>query len=107
MADACGFGWAIWDWKAGFHYWNSGSNSPASGLRDALFPRPKLRALGPGQFDFDSAVGKTFRVEWAAGWSAGWSGIATQTLLSPRFAFTDPGPLLPAAFYRVEWLKQE
>jgi len=30
-------GWAIWDWKAGFKYWDSGSNQPAPGMREALF----------------------------------------------------------------------
>jgi endoglucanase len=32
--------WAVWDWKAGFRYWDEKSNAPAPGLRDALFSRP-------------------------------------------------------------------
>src|SRR5256885_8924569 len=30
-------GWAIWDWKAGFRYWDSEKNEPVPGMRDALF----------------------------------------------------------------------
>jgi endoglucanase len=37
LAEACGFGWAIWDWKAGFHYWSRASDAPAPGMHDALF----------------------------------------------------------------------
>lgn len=40
MREECekrGFGWAIWDWKAGFKYWDSKSNRPADGMREALF----------------------------------------------------------------------
>jgi endoglucanase len=40
--DEHGMGWAMWDWKAGFHYWEGdedGGPDPA-GLREALFPRP-------------------------------------------------------------------
>jgi hypothetical protein len=105
LADACGFGWAIWDWKAGFHYWNSTSNATQPGLRDALFPRPKLRALGPGQFEFEGAAGKSYQVERITDWSAGWTSIHTQRLLTPRFFFAET--MLPptAALYRVEWLK--
>jgi endoglucanase len=38
-AEACGFGWAIWDWKAGFCYWDSKTDAPAPGLRAALFSK--------------------------------------------------------------------
>ena len=34
-AEKLGFGWAIWDWKAGFKYWD-GTN-PLPGMRAALF----------------------------------------------------------------------
>ncbi|HZV34494.1 MAG TPA: glycoside hydrolase family 5 protein [Verrucomicrobiae bacterium] len=30
-------GWAIWDWNAGFRYWNERQNEPMPGMRDALF----------------------------------------------------------------------
>jgi endoglucanase len=34
-AERLGFGWAIWDWKAGFKYWDK--TKPAEGMREALF----------------------------------------------------------------------
>jgi endoglucanase len=34
-AERLGFGWAIWDWKAGFKYWNGKEALP--GMREALF----------------------------------------------------------------------
>lgn len=30
-------GWCVWDWNAGFHYWDPRKNEPAPGLREALF----------------------------------------------------------------------
>src|SRR5208282_4810568 len=30
-------GWAIWDWSAGFRYWDKQNNRPMPGMRDALF----------------------------------------------------------------------
>ncbi len=36
-AENAGMGWCIWDWKAGFHYWNAQKNQPESGMREALF----------------------------------------------------------------------
>lgn len=41
MRKACeemGFGWAIWDWSAGFRYWEG--DKPAAGMRQALFGKP-------------------------------------------------------------------
>ena len=32
-----GLGWCIWDWKAGFRYWDREKNAPAPGMREALF----------------------------------------------------------------------
>jgi len=29
--------WALWDWKAGFRYWDEKANAPAPGMREALF----------------------------------------------------------------------
>ncbi len=39
--DDAGLGWALWDWKAGFQYWNPDQNKPATGFREALFPKPR------------------------------------------------------------------
>jgi endoglucanase len=36
-AEHAQIGWAIWDWKAGFHYWNEAAGRPESGMRQALF----------------------------------------------------------------------
>jgi endoglucanase len=36
--DEAGIGWAIWDWKAGFRYWDPTTNQPSPGMRHALFP---------------------------------------------------------------------
>jgi endoglucanase len=36
-AEAARIGWAIWDWKAGFHYWNEKTGRPEPGMRQALF----------------------------------------------------------------------
>jgi endoglucanase len=36
-AERLGFGWAIWDWKAGFKYWTG--EEPVEGMREALFAR--------------------------------------------------------------------
>jgi endoglucanase len=30
-------GWALWDWKAGFRYWDPRANRPEPGLHEALF----------------------------------------------------------------------
>lgn len=30
-------GWAIWDWSAGFRYWDKENNQPMPGMREALF----------------------------------------------------------------------
>jgi endoglucanase len=37
--DQLQLGWAIWDWKAGFKYWDGAKNQPAPGMREALFDR--------------------------------------------------------------------
>lgn len=36
--DEADVGWAIWDWKAGFRYWDPEQHRPAPGFREALFP---------------------------------------------------------------------
>ena len=30
-AEKARIGWAIWDWKAGFHYWNEKTGKPEPG----------------------------------------------------------------------------
>jgi endoglucanase len=36
-----GLGWAIWDWKSGFNYWDRRNQRPFPGMHEALFPREK------------------------------------------------------------------
>jgi endoglucanase len=35
--DGQKLGWAIWDWSAGFRYWDKKENQPMPGMRNALF----------------------------------------------------------------------
>ena len=36
--DEAGMGWAIWDWRSGFNYWDLKNHKPLPGMRKALFP---------------------------------------------------------------------
>ncbi len=38
--EAAGIGWALWDWHAGFNYWNPQTNQPEPGMHEALFGKP-------------------------------------------------------------------
>ena len=44
-AEKAGIGWAIWDWKAGFRYWDEKAGRPAPGMREALFGRQASRTI--------------------------------------------------------------
>lgn len=37
VCEQHGIGWAIWDWKAGFKYWDPTTGQPVAGMREALF----------------------------------------------------------------------
>jgi len=39
--DGQKIGWAIWDWSAGFRYWDKKNNRPMPEMREALFGGPK------------------------------------------------------------------
>lgn len=39
--DDAGIGWAIWDWRSGFNYWDPKNDCPLPGMRAALFPGRK------------------------------------------------------------------
>jgi len=46
--DELKLGWALWDWKAGFKYWDDAKNAPAPGMREALFgPLPPAQRISP------------------------------------------------------------
>ena len=36
-AEQNGIGWCIWDWSAGFRYWDKPNHRPMPGMREALF----------------------------------------------------------------------
>jgi endoglucanase len=40
-AEAQNLGWCIWDWSAGFHYWDKKNNRPLPGMHEALFGKSK------------------------------------------------------------------
>jgi endoglucanase len=44
-AEQAGLGWAIWDWRAGFRYWDEKTGRPEPGLHDALFATPQSSRL--------------------------------------------------------------
>ena len=105
--EEMGLGWAIWDWKAGFHYLKNGVADPP-GLREALFPPPVLQSRTAGVVQFDAAIGKTYLVERALVLSppVSWRPVSTQSLAAPKFSFTNGDTSEhPAAFYRVNWIK--
>jgi endoglucanase len=105
--DAEGLGWAMWDWKAGFHYQKNGLPDPP-GMREAIFPPIELRSTGAGVIETIAARGKTFVVERASTLvpPLSWQPLSTQTLATPNFTFADPNATGAAAgFYRVRWVK--
>ena len=100
-------GWAIWDWKAGFHYWKDGAPDPP-GLRDCLFPAPTVQSRTKGKLEIEAAVGKRIVVERGLGLTPplDWRPIWTQVLSAPKVDFTDlEADLDGSAFYRVRWVK--
>jgi endoglucanase len=44
-AEKAGLGWAIWDWKAGFHYWSERTGKPEPGMHEALFGKSSSRTI--------------------------------------------------------------
>ena len=105
--DALGLAWAMWDWKAGFHYIKNGRPEPL-GMRAAMFPAPILSSSSLGAFDIQGAVGKVYRVNRTLSLTPPlvWTAIATQTLSLPTMTFSDPDATnQPGGYYQVEWLK--
>ena len=106
--DRLGLGWAMWDWKAGFKYWNGPLNQPAPGLPDAIFPKQSVRSSEPGRLQLDSAIGKRQRVLRATNVQApraSWTPVFDEALSTPVLDFDDPNPPAGRAFYLVEWVK--
>lgn len=44
-AEAAQIGWALWDWKAGFRYWNERTGRPEPGMHEALFGESGSRKI--------------------------------------------------------------
>lgn len=108
--DELGLGWAMWDWKAGFHYWveQGGSGAPdPPGMREAMFPAPRLNASSNGAMLINGAVGKTYVFEKTLSLtSAVWSAASTQVCNAASLEFTDPGAGSSSnTFYRAQWIK--
>jgi endoglucanase len=107
VMDEYELGWAMWDWKSGFHYIKDGRPDPP-GLREALFPPIELRVSGKGGVEFSAAKGKTLVVERTPSLASpvAWQTISTQTLTSPKFLFQDlEADGRATSFYRVRWVK--
>jgi endoglucanase len=107
VMDQQGLGWAMWDWKAGFHYIKLGQPDPP-GMRDALFPVPQLRSQRSGTIQWDGALSKTYRVELSTSLTPpiSWQSVSTQTVvsllpLSYDIQTNAAGPV----FVRVQWVK--
>jgi len=107
VMDQHGLGWAMWDWKAGFHYIKSGRPDPP-GMRDAMFPRPQLSSRHIGTIEWDGAVSKTYLVEQSTSLTSttAWQPVSTQTVVSPQpLSYAIPTNEAAPAFFRVQWLK--
>ena len=107
VMDQQGLGWAMWEWKAGFHYIKSGRPDPP-GMRDALFPPLNLRIQDNGAIEWDGAVGKTYQIEQAASLAQpiSWQTVSTQTVVLPQIPSYAPAPSRSASqFFRVHWIK--
>ena len=107
-ADAQGLGWAMWDWNAGFHYWDPATGKPAPGLPAAMFPPPELTSTAPGRIGLNGAIAKTFRLDRTPSLptSNSWVPMQTNTLTTTNWLYTDPDSSRSnASFYRALWLK--
>jgi endoglucanase len=104
LLDELKLGWALWDWKAGFRYWDDQGNQPAPGLREALFPPPAFLSRTNLHVQVSGAVGKTYRLERS--WSLAaqvWDVLGTQTLDAAALEWELP-PAETSAYFRVSWL---
>jgi len=107
VMDQQGLGWAMWDWKAGFHYIKSGQPDPP-GMRDAMFPQPQLRSQRNGTIEWDGAVGKTYLVEQSSSltWPISWNAVSTQMVVSPQpLSYDIKTNAVAPVFFRVQWVK--
>jgi len=107
-ADAQGLGWAMWDWNAGFHYWDPATGQPAPGLPAAMFPPPRLSSTAAGCVGLSAAIGKTLRLDCTSSLASSnlWLPLQTNTLTNINWFYADPAAATsPSSFYRGVWLK--
>ncbi len=108
VLDENGLGWAMWDWKSGFHYIKNGQPDPPA-MRSAMFPKLELETPAPGWLEFPTAKGKSYAIERLVprnGSPSVWERVDLRTATSSHFEFQDSeAPLFDSAFYRVEWIK--
>lgn len=101
--DRLGLGWALWDWKAYYYYWDRNANAPAVGLPEALFPPIRLSWSNSSRIlESDVAIGKKLVLERAIDPSGFWQPIATQRMETQRFQFNDSA-VFDSAVYRLQW----
>ena len=102
--DRHGLGWASWDWKAGFYYWNRTTGQPGPGLRRAFFPNPEVTIDAQGRVRSVLSPGKRVRLDRAPSLTGPWLAVMTQTLMSAEFA-TVPERTSSMGVFRVVWEK--
>lgn len=101
--DRNGLGWASWDWKSGFFYWDRNANAPGPGLRNSFFPAPDVRASGSVmRIQCDAAVGKKLIVQRADAGVAQWTGVYTQIQVVPQLDY-NPDIQPSGGIFRIVW----
>jgi endoglucanase len=106
VMDAEGLGWAMWVWKAGFHYLRNGQPHPP-GMREAIFPPLHLQLQPDGTLGVEAAIGKTLALQKTTSLNppVQWQTLSIETLRVPSYRKTMPTTGSEVSFYRLIWLK--
>ncbi len=102
IMDREGLGWAIWDWKSGFHYWDRNAGRASPGMKPALFPQPALALDSTLSIHAVGAIGKRWIVQQMVNGNSSWTSLFTQELDSATFTYP-VSATNPAAWFRVAW----
>ncbi len=102
IMDREGLGWAMWDWKSGFHYWDRGAGHASPGMQAAMFPKPVLDLDDALSIHADGAIGKRWIVQQLLAESPEWTSVFTQDLDSAFFVYPIPSTNAAAQF-RILW----
>jgi len=106
--DQARLGWAMWDWKTGFNYWDPDLEQPVPGMTNAMFPEIVLQWSPDRAVLAAGAKGKLYILDetLALTGAVAWNAVASQQLDSAEFEH-QPHPTNgpPEAFYRLRWLK--